>query len=125
MPKALLTLCVGEYNGTPGFSINDLTIPPNSLTEGIHSIEFDYEYGSDVVFCMFDKGPDDTLSKNNEVIKDKSIDIQSLTLMFIKIENWQFHKHIWNPYFSVNKQTRVLQIPTKDDFPLWYLQVTE
>jgi|TARA_R110002074_G_scaffold265001_1_gene437248 hypothetical protein len=124
MPDAHLTIEVGEYNGTPGFSIDQMIIEPNQLTPGIHTVDFEYDYGSTVKFKMFGKHKHDTrVDKNNKIIQDKFIEIKTLRLDYMQIQNWQFHQHIWNPYFAFDSQQQTLIIPSKEQLPLWYINL--
>ena len=124
MPNASLTIEVGEYNGTPGFSIDEFVIEPNVFTPGRHTLEFEYNYGSVKNFKMFGKHIHDTLvGKDNNIMQDKFIEIKHLRLEYLQIENWQFHKHIWNPYFAFDKQQHSLIIPTRENLPLWYINL--
>jgi len=124
MPNAKINIQVGEYNGTPGFMINDTVIEPNTLEMGNHILKFKYDYGQSLRFKMFGKDIFDVkIDDNNNIIEDKFILIKELRIEYIKILNWQFHKHIWNPYFGFNNQERVLAIPSKENLPLWYLNL--
>ena len=124
MPNATVTIEVGEYNGTPGFIIDHLMWQPNELTSGEHEIVFEYKYGSTNRFKMFGKQENDTLVDNdNNILADKFILIKKLRLDYMEILNWQFYKHIWNPYFAFNNQSQYLEIPNKEDLPLWYINL--
>ena len=124
MPDAKLTIQVGAYNGTPGFIIDDIIIEPNTLSMGDHTLSFSYDYGESVKFKMFGKYEFDTkIDDENNIVEDKFILIKELCIDYMKISNWQFHKHIWNPYFAYNNQERVLTIPSKESLPLWYLNL--
>ena len=125
MPSANIQLNFGECNGTAGFKINDLTIQPNQYTAGIHEINFDYDYGSDIAFTMFGKGRRDTVVENDKILKDKFVIIELLQLEFAQLENWQFQTFIWDPFFAFNGQTKHISIPQREDFPIWYMQVTQ
>ena len=75
---------------------------------------------------MFGKETNDTLvDKNNVIIADKFILIKKLRIDYIEILNWQFHKHIWDPYFAFNNQLRYLDIPTKEELPIWYINLQD
>tara|TARA_Y100000992_G_scaffold38806_1_gene21788 strand:- start:2936 stop:3316 length:381 start_codon:yes stop_codon:yes gene_type:complete len=124
MPKASLDITVGEYNGTPGFAIDAKIIEPNTLSMGDHTLEFEYDYGESVCFKMFGKDVFDTkIDDENNIIEDKFILIKQLRIEYMQISNWQFHKHLWNPYFAYNNEERVLAIPSKETLPLWYLNL--
>jgi len=120
MPKGTATLIVGEYNGIPKFSINGNFIP---LTGGENTVDFHYEYGKNLVFEMSGKERNDTMVVDNEVIADKYIILDSLSLDYIVIENWQLHTHIWDNFFSTNEQ-KTLSVPDKDNFPLWCMKLS-
>jgi len=123
MPNATVKLYAGECNGTAGFKIGNKIFQPNELQEGDHTLDFEYEYGNEIVFTMFGKGNKDTKMKDGEVVKDKYIEIKQITMDFLILKNWQFHTYLWDPYFGKN-ETKVFKIPTRDNFPIWYMEVT-
>ena len=126
MPEATLTIEVGAYNGNPGFIIDEQTWDPSVLTPGEHQINFEYNYGATNRFQLFGKETNDTLvDKDNVIIADKFILIKKLRIDYMEILNWQFHKHIWNPYFAFNNQSRYLDIPTKEELPIWYINLQD
>lgn len=124
MPDAKIKLTFGECNGTPGFKINDKIIEPNTLTAGTHVIEFTYDYNQSIKFAMFGKSYRDVVIENGKVVKDKHVLIEELTLEFCKLENWQFHKNIWDPYFGFNEDIKILTIPDREHFPIWVMEAT-
>jgi hypothetical protein len=124
MPNAKLKLTFGESNGTPGFKVNDTVIEPNTFTKGTHIINFDYDYNRPIEFTMFGKSYRDVVIENNKVVKDKYVAIEELVLEFCKLESWQFHKNIWDPYFGMNEDTKILFIPDREHFPIWVMEVT-
>lgn len=123
MPKAKLDILVGESNGTPGFTVNNLIIQPAVLLPGNHTIEFDYEYGQSIEFKMFGKNKQDVILENGKVIRDKFVLIQNLTLEFLVLESWHFHNYIFDPYFGFDNESKYLHLPTKKDFPIWYVEL--
>ena len=126
MPNASVTIEVGAYNGTPGFIIDKQVIKPNVFTAGEHILNFAYDYGKTVRFKMFGKREHDTRIDNEQnILEDKFILIKNMRIDYMEILNWQFHKHIWNPYFAYNNQERLLTIPTKDNLPLWYINLQD
>lgn len=126
MPDASITIEVGAYNGTPGFIIDKQTWEPNVFTAGEHILKFAYDYGETARFKMFGKSEHDTRIDNEQnIIEDKFILIKTMRIDYMEILNWQFHKHIWNPYFAYNNQERFLTIPTNDNLPLWYINLQD
>ena len=125
MCKGYVYLSVGNYNGYPGFTVNGSHLTPDDFLKGIRQLEFEYDYDSDIIFKMTDKGSRDTQVENGKILADKFINIEKLTLEFVEFENWQFHKHIWDPYFAFNEQEKCLTIPTKEYFPIWCLKLLE
>jgi hypothetical protein len=123
MPKATVDLYFGKCNGTAGFKINQLTIEPNTLAQGTHTLEFEYSYGESIEFMMFGKSNRDTILEHGQIMQDKHVNIVQLKLQYITLENWHFHGYIFDPYFGFNKESRYLHLPDKKDFPIWYIKV--
>ena len=124
MPKACVDLYFGECNGTAGFVINSLCIKPNTLAEGKHTFEFEYNYGQSIEFMMFGKDNDrDTTIKQGHIQHDKHVRIVQLRLQYITLENLHFHNSIFDPYFGFDREKRYIHLPDKKDFPIWYIQV--
>lgn len=119
MPKGLCTFTVGTCNGTAGFRINQSQVEPNTIQEQ-GSIEFEYQLGKDIEFEMFGKQQGaDTQVQDNRVVKDKFVRIETLELEYIKLENWQFHQRLFDPYFGFDREIRTLHIP--ENFIDWWL----
>jgi len=111
MFKGICTFTLGECNGTAGFRINDSVLYPN-CAKGSSELVFEYDFGTDIEFEMFGKvSGRDTFLKNNEIVQDKYILIETLQLEYLKLESWQFHNNIFDPYFGYNEEIRRLPIP--------------
>ena len=119
MPKGRCTFTLGECNGTAGFRINNSVLLPNS-TKHRGELFFVYEHGQDIEFQMFGKtSRRDTRVINNEIVQDKYINIETLQLEYIKLENWHLHNDIFDPYFGFDREVRTLHIP--ENFVDWWL----
>lgn len=125
MPKATVDLYFGECNGTAGFKINQLEIEPNTLAQGTHTFEFEYNYGESIEFMMFGKGQSyrDTVIEQGQIMQDKHVSVTQLRLQYITLEHWHFCNFIFDPYFGFDREKRYIHLPDRKDFPVWYLGV--
>ena len=127
-----LEINVGEYNGTMWISIfnNKKEIYKKSINElnsGLVKINLENVDPGTVEITTFGKEEYDTLVNNkNEVIKDKSIDINSLSIDFLTFERFHlYHSSLFfNPYFSKN-ETKQFELPAQEQVLEWYLQILE
>lgn len=121
---------VGDYNGTMGLLlINNNQVLysslPNELKEGIHSIECNVNSGSfDII--SYGKDKNDTLVSNNNILKDKFIDIKNISLNGFVLERFHiYHSSLFfENYFSKNEK-KTFNIPNKENILNWYLKILE
>ena len=129
--KLSITLEVGEYNGTMGMQISNnnqtiYSIDKDTLSAGTHTIDLDIDTGS-VEFIGFGKNYNDTLvDQNQNVIKDKYIDILSLSIDLLELKKFYLchSKHFFETYFSKN-EIKKFSVPSKQNLLTWYMQILE
>lgn len=132
--KATISFNVSDYNGTPGFVIRPgsdldfgINIPPNSLKEGEHTLDFTFTPGSEIVFFITGKNHDvDTqVDEYNNIIRDKHIEITNLHLQYINIDCDAMHNIGFLPYLGMNEQMHTLVIPPVEQWCYFYLDILE
>ena len=125
-----LKINVGECNGTMGISIfnNNNEIYKkliNELSPGLVEISLENINSGTVEITTSGKNEYDTLvNKENVIVKDKHIDINSLSIDFLTFERFHlYHSPLFfDPFFSKN-ETKKFILPDQQELLTWYLQI--
>jgi hypothetical protein len=128
--KLKISIEVGEYNGTMGIIVSNngrelYSTKENTLSQGMHDIDVDVDSGIVDINC-FGKNSNDTLVKDNTVIKDKYIEIKNISIDLFELKKfylWHSDK-FFETYFSKN-ETKTFNLPSQEQLLDWYLQILE
>jgi hypothetical protein len=130
--KLNFSINVGECNGTMGLLITNnhreiYKTPANTLSPGVVNISIENAETGIIEITSTGKELNDTvIDDQRSLVKDKSIDIISLSVDFLTLERFHlYHSSLFfDPYFSKN-ETKKFKLPDQKDLLLWYFQILE
>jgi len=128
--KARIELKAKMFNGSAGIMISADSremIAPNVLNEDPYFIDVEFTPGQQIIFKMIGKNhAEDTLvDSNGLVVEDKAIEIVSIQIQYVLLDNIKMHAIGFEPYLGINGKKHILQIPQLDTWSDWYLTIEE
>jgi hypothetical protein len=129
--KGSITLYFEECNGTAGFVLESgehkLRIEPNSQAPGTHSFDFEFNDADNITMYMIGKNQseDTTVSPEGDIVQDKHVKIIEMQLQHLIFDADWLYAIGCDPYFGFNEKPAVFEVPQRQSWPHWYLDIME
>lgn len=96
----------------------------DGIIKGLNKISLDVTAGDLELRFTGKDNKKDTQVVDGKIVRDKFIDISSVSIGGFKLERYHLYHHFFDPYIS-RDITHVILIPSADELLYWYTRIIE
>lgn len=107
-------------------SSNKLSAVVPDMKDGHNVVSFDANLPDEIVLQASGKNMrrDTLVSPDGTIVKDKHLDIRSISIGPLKLDRYEINDFLFNPYIGTNTSIS-LDLPQDKDLVRWYLRHKE